>query len=466
LIYLDKKYKKFTCDKDIEITSDLIEEAILMHQIELVPHYVENEDMYLTDHPILHREDRPDYKPDNRMVVNTAKYIVDTFEGYRMGNPIKLSHDNKSVDDFINEFRQSNDMQDKEPEVSKDTSIFGHSFLYVFQRETGETGVAYESPIYMFIVYDDTIEENPLFAVRYALDGYSGIRFGEVITVDEIIKIEPNDDLIVHLGESKSHIYDYLPVIEVTSNEERQGLFDSVKTLINGLNDAISAKADDVQYFAEAYLKITGVEMDDDDGEMIGESRILNLFTYDDKRTVDAEFMQKPSADETQENLIDHLWSMIFTISMVANISDENFGSNESGIAMAYKMQAMSNLAKVKDRKFESALDDLYRVVFCVPNNQVKPDDYKQIEYTFTRNVPKNVKEEAEIVEMLDMHVTDETKLSVLSILDNAKAEIDKMEKQEKERSLPPQRRPDEESEDDEEVDDVETRRVLDEETE
>ena len=464
MIYLDKKYKKFTCDKNIEIIPDLIEEAILIHQVDLVPHYEENEDMYLTDHPILHREDRPEYKPDNRMVVNAPKYIVDTFEGYRMGTPIKLSHEDQNVNEFISQFRQSNDMQDKEPEVSKDTSIFGHSFFYVYQNEQRETRVAYESPIYMFIVYDDSIESEPLFAVRYGLDTTGGIRFGEVVTQDSNIEILQNDDLIVHFGDEVPHIYDYLPVIEVVSNEERQGIFDSVKTLINGINDAVSAKADDVEYFAEAYLLIKGVELNDKDGEVVGESRLINIFTHgESQQPVDAEFMQKPSADETQENLIDRLWQMIFTISMVANISDENFGSNESGVSMAYKMQAMSNLAKVKDRKFESALDDLYRVVFCVPNNQVNPDDYKQIEYTFTRNEPKNLKEEAEIVEMLDMHVTDETKLSVLSILDNAKAEIDQLEKQEKERSLPPQRRP---AEEEEEVDVDESRGALDETTE
>lgn len=45
------------------------------------------------------------------------------------------------------------------------------------------------------------------------------------------------------------------------------------------------------------------------------------------------EFMDKPNSDGTQENLIERLERLIFQISMVANISDENFGTS-SGIAL------------------------------------------------------------------------------------------------------------------------------------
>lgn len=57
------------------------------------------------------------------------------------------------------------------------------------------------------------------------------------------------------------------------------------------------------------------------------------------------DFLSKQTADGTQENLLDRLENLIYQTSMVANISDETFGNATSGAALAYKLQAMSNLA-------------------------------------------------------------------------------------------------------------------------
>ena len=51
--------------------------------------------------------------------------------------------------------------------------------------------------------------------------------------------------------------------------------------------------------------------------------------------------------------------------------------------------------------------------------------------YTFTRNVPRNILEEAQIVGQLSGQVSEETKLSVLSIIDDPQKEIERMEREE-----------------------------------
>ena len=51
--------------------------------------------------------------------------------------------------------------------------------------------------------------------------------------------------------------------------------------------------------------------------------------------------------------------------------------------------------------------------------------------YSFTRNVPRNILEEAQIVGQLSGQVSEETKLSVLSIIDDPQKEIQRMEKEE-----------------------------------
>ena len=282
----------------------------------------------------------------------------------------------------------------------------------------------------MFIVHDNSIEERPLFAVRYTFNENSQTGIGQVITNDEVIDATFSTGGTVKFGERTQHIYNSLPVVELIENEERQSIFESVKTLINALNKAASEKANDVDYFADAYLKVLGVELQDEDASQIRENRIFNLWKNGDGPLPEVNFLEKPSSDTTQENLISLLKESIFAISMVANMSEAEFG-NSSGTALAFKLQAMDNLARMKDRKLQSAFNRLYQIVFSVPLTAVYEDAWTGLTYTFTRNVPRNILEEAQIVGQLSGQVSEETKLSVLSIIDDPQKEIERMEKEE-----------------------------------
>lgn len=433
-VHLNKR-KLFTTTEN-EVTPDLISEAVQLHRSHLLKGYVENEDMYMSKHKILKGEPKEPWKPDNRLVINYAKYIVDTFSGYQIGVPVKVTHDDDSVAEFISDFRKLNDMEDSEFELAKLADVFGHAFLYVYQDEAGNTRATYNSPINMFIVHDNSIEEKPLFAVRYAFNDNDPTGYGQVITANEVIEATFQLGGGVRFVERNNHVYGTLPVVELIENEERQGIFDSVKTLINALNKAASEKANDVDYFADAYLKIVGVELKEDMATQIRENRIFNLWKNgSDGPLPDVGFLEKPNSDTTQENLITLLKDSIFAVSMVANLSEEDFG-NASGTALAFKLQAMDNLAKMKDRKMQSAFNRLYEIVFGVPMAAVPSDGWIDIKYQFTRNVPRNILEEAQIVSQLSGQVSNETKLSVLSIVDNPKQEIEKMDDEEESSSL------------------------------
>lgn len=182
----------------------------------------------------------------------------------------------------------------------------------------------------------------------------------------------------------------------------------------------MSEKANDVEYYADAYLKVLGAEIDEDTLKSLRDNRIINV-SGDDKLTI--EFMTKPSADGTQENLLERLQKLIFEISMVANISDENFATS-SGVALRYKLQSMDNLAKGKERKFQSGMSRRYRIISNFPTSKIGEDEWVSLKYNFTRNVPANLSEEADIASKLSGIVSEETQVGVLSIVQNAKEEV------------------------------------------
>ena len=111
----------------------------------------------------------------------------------------------------------------------------------------------------------------------------------------------------------------------------------------------------------------------------------------------------------------------------MTNISDENFDTS-SGIALKYKLLAMSNLAKTKERKFTSGMNRRYRLIFSNPVSGMKKDDWMKLHFRFTQNVPANLLDEAQIAAQLSGIVSEETQLSVLSIVDDVKAEIERKE--------------------------------------
>lgn len=172
--------------------------------------------------------------------------------------------------------------------------------------------------------------------------------------------------------------------------------------------------------------------LEEDELKYVRDDRIINFDGDAEQMIVD--FLQKPDGDTTQEHLIDRLEKLIFLIGMVANISDENFGTS-SGIAMKYKLQAMSNLEKTKERKFTSGMNRRYRLIFSNPVSGMKKDAWVKIHPHFTPNFPANLQEEAEIARNIDGLVSQETQLGVLSIVDNTTEEIKKMDAEKKESS-------------------------------
>ena len=228
----------------------------------------------------------------------------------------------------------------------------------------------------------------------------------------------------------KIHGFAGVPATEYRENEEEIGIFEPVLTMINEYNEAISEKANDVAYFADAYLKILGALVNEDTLKQIRDNRIINFPGVFENGQLVVDFLQKPDGDTSQEHLLDRLEKLIFQISMVANISDENFGTS-SGIALKYKLQAMSNLALTKQRKFSSGMNRRYMLIFSNPVSGMNPDDWVKLNYTFTQNMPANLLEESQIAGNLAGIVSQQTQLSVLSCVDSVQQEIEQIKQDE-----------------------------------
>ena len=414
----------FRLAKEKELTDNKLNEFLAEHATLIQRRYRELDNAYKTDFPILHQPAKPLYKPDNRIAVNFAKYIVDTMNGYFIGHPIKITVDDEdeSISNYVQLLDQYNDQDDNNAELSKLCSIFGSAYEMYYVDDMGNIGITYVSPMESFMIYDDSVLERPRAFVRLYVDE-DNVLHGSISDETYVRYFVQKGKLVWE--DERVHGFDGVPATEYKENEEAIGIFEPVLTMINAYNKAISEKANDVDYFADAYLKILGIQLYDDELKNIRSDRIIN---FDGEiNGVSVDFLNKPNGDTTQENLINRLERLIFQISMVANISDENFGTS-SGIALKYKLLAMSNLAKTKERKFTSGMNRRYMLIFSNPVSGMKKDDWMKLHFRFTQNVPANLLDEAQIAAQLSGIVSEETQLSVLSIVDDVKAEIERKE--------------------------------------
>lgn len=412
--------------KNEELTEKKLEEFVVKH-LTKIKRYEQLEKMYLGKHKILNKKSKEKYKPDNRIVINYAKYIVDTFNGFFIGIPVKVRSDNNEVDDFLQEFRKRNVLDDVESEISKMTSIYGKSYQLIFQNENSESEVVVVSPKKCFLINDESIRHNVVAGVYFNIEKNGSIT-GELYTLDKVISFKQENGNLEFTDEHK-HYYKEVPIIEYVENAEKTSIIESVETIINAIDKVISEKANDVDYFSDAYLKILGERLDQDTIKKLRDNRIINFEGQGTDKMV-VEFLQKPDADKTQENLLERLIDSVYQISQVANINDDKFG-NISGVALEYKMLPMRNLAMIKERKFKSSMQKLYKIILGLPNSVTMSmaDEWKNLRYIFTRNIPENLREEAETAGILSSLVSQETALSTLSIIDDVKDEMERIKK-------------------------------------
>lgn len=414
--------KPLKCDTDEEITMDLVNEYIRKHE-ERFPRYEYLENLYEGFHDVFKIPEKESWKPDNRLAVNFPKFVADVFLGYAYGIPVKKVHPDEKINDAIKEFDRINGIADHDFEMLKKVCKYGHAFEYFYQDEDAQTRVSDESPKEVFVVYENTLRKSAYFAVRYGYKDDGVTRYGEVITPLEIHEFEGNH----FVGEARDNPYGKICVVEWVMNDERMSIYEEISGMTEVYNKSIGEKANDVDSFAEAYLEVIGVPVDEDGVRRIRDDRFINMYGTDDAKDVLVQFLQKPTADGTQENLLNRVERLIHKISMVPDITDESFG-NDSGIALEFKLQPMSNLAKTLDRKTLKSMSKRYKLFCTLSTNVPNKDAWKDIKYTTTRNIPKNILEESQVAQNLDGVVSKETQLGVLSIVPDATEEIKKME--------------------------------------
>ncbi len=385
-------------------------------------------------HAILNRQMADSTKPNNKLVNNLASYITDTVTGYFMGKPVAYSSE-EADEEYLEELTRIfdyNDEQDHNSELGKSQSIKGVGYELLYTDDNSEirfAELALESTIY---VETDDVAAEPALAIHfYRIDNIlGGVRlYYDVYTDIEIITyelVEENDSKSLIEQGRREHYWGGVPVIAYPNNKEMMGDFEGVISLIDEYNQAQSDTANDFEYFTDAYLMLTGVELTDPQVKKMRENRTISL---PDKECM-ADWLIKEINDVAIENYKDRVREDIHSLSKTPNLNDESFAGNLTGIAISYKLWGLEQIAANKERKFKRALQRRIELITNLLNSAEKGWNWMDIKITFSRNMPQNLVEIVEMVTKLRNQVPEIILLAQLPFIENPKEAQDMLEKQ------------------------------------
>ena len=415
---------------EVALTTDMVKKLMDDHKQNELPRLQKLEEYYNAKNEILKRLMADDTKPNNKIANPYASYITDTLTGYFMGEPISYSALDDKILEELNLIFEYNDEADENVELARACSIYGKAFELLYVDEDGAVRFKRLDTKECIPVFDDTIENDLLYVIRYYpdLDLVENKRFTwiEIIDKEKTSRYKANengnDPILV---EEIPHYFGMCPVVIFKNNEEETGDFEKVISLIDAYDKMESESLNDFEYFCDAYLALIGFTADADDVKSMKENRVLLL----DKDT-DAKWLTKEEHDSTIENMKVRIDKDIHKFSKCPNLSDEDFASNASGVAIKYKMVGTENLVSVKERKFKKGLQKRLELISILQDKKYSTFDWRAIDIIFTRNLPTNDTEIANMVNTLSNIVSTETLLAQLPFVENVQDEMERIDKQ------------------------------------
>ena len=427
-------------DKDLIADVELLKSYIKKHDSLVAGRFKVLGDAYACRPAILDYTKNPkkkaDHKPDHRVSANFPRYIVDTYCGFSRGIPVSVSvaSNNSETEtrgelaEFVREIIDYNDLDDVNTELHRLKCIFGESYQLAYVDEMGEVATVAVSPIDSFPVYDNSIKPRLRYFVRTYVDE-DNLTHGTISDDTYVYYFDMPDGEIV-FTDSRPHGFGSVPVIVYTMNSDRIGLIEVVLSLADKYDKTLSEKMNDVDSFADAILSILGATLSRDQVADLRDRRIINIGGPDGSNS-SVQFLARPSGDTTQENFLERVERLIFTVSMVCNVADDNFATS-SGIALKMKMQPMANLAAGDWRRDQASMKAFWRLVCANPVTSLNADDWKLLKFQNDLNYPDNSTDAADLATKLDGVISHRTQLEILpaSIVADVDEELKRIEEE------------------------------------
>lgn len=426
------------------------------HRERQVPRLKELKRYLNADNNIKRRPNKPDGRADNRIASDFANFIVSFKQGVLLGNPISYNGDQVIVE-RINRFASESNEDYHNQLMSRDAFGLGRAYEWVGRDEYGKETIAKFDAEQTFVIYDNTKDRNSICGVHYFVETFLDKSFTRIELYTNCgynyYFTAKDDDLENAVLDEDGEVQSYFDTVQINewiNNEERTSDFEHVMDSIDAYDLSRSEMANFQQDSSEAYLVIKGNPDTADDQE--GDNSKLAVFqammqarmlVLGDKKIYDnnvagaepdAYYLKKEYDVAGMEANDSRTVADILRFTSLIDFTDENIGSNQSGIGFRFKGWGSDNDRKNKERMVKKAIMRRLRLLthsWSIKDELNKPQglidtvkaffvsDEKQqeqlynkvneIQIQFTPNVPQSDEEIMSVIAGMVGIVSDQT---------------------------------------------------------
>jgi SPP1 family phage portal protein len=394
--------------------------------------------------------------PNNKIVDNQYRKMVNQKSNYLVGQPFVLQCDNQSYVDALKPIILSKKFLKMLKELAKNALNGGLGWIHPFYNEQGEFAVKQFKPyeiipmwkdadhtildagirVYEVLAYEGTNEKVITKVEVFNPDGlyYFELNNGNLIPEEPFY--EPYFTVTDHEGVSQGFNWEKIPLIPWKYNANEVPLITMCKSLQDGLNKIESQWEDQM----EEDPRNTIMVLVNYDGQNLGEFR-KNLATYGavkvrsmDGSHGDVKTLQIEVNAENYKAIIEQFKKAIVENCMGYDAKDDRIGSNANEMNLKSMYSDIELDTNDMETEFQSAFEELLWFINChLANTHVGDFEGEDLEIIFNRDIMVN---ESQVINDIKNSVgilSDETLVAQHPWVDDPDEEMKRVKKQKEE---------------------------------
>ena len=423
---------EFLLDRGEELTPTILGKIIRKFNSEVLPHIEKAKGYYEGRGQAIMRRANPDpSRPNNRIVKNYCKTIVENFQGYLTGNPITYTSTDGADTSALQEILDLNDVINTDSEFLNEALVCGRAFELCYVNEANDKKFKNIDSRCVIPIYANDLDEELIYCVYF----YPIVNWQDELapqkwsvnlyTPQEVFHYEATNDFNSFiLLDEEPHYFGEIPFVVFDLNKNKTPIFEPIITLQDAYNSLLSDEVNDFESFVDAYMVLKNVSATPEELAEMKASRTILLDGEDD-----VSYLTKNISDTQIQNLLENINSSIHTVSNSPDFSSEEFNQGvSSGLALQFKLVGFNNVASNIEARFRKALQKrislLNQILYMVDT------DTYSIDVSFTYNLPSSITDTVNTVNALRGLVSDETLLAQIPFVKDVGEELERINAQ------------------------------------